>query len=70
MAVNIMKSVIMFEYTVGEWKKSKECLWNIAGKQEIYNDPWKWKKIYISNKYQISDPDLIYPNQKLKIPRD
>ena len=53
------------------WKVYKgECLWTISGYPEIYNNPFKWPNIYQANTDQIKDPDLIYPNQILKIPRD
>ncbi|MFN3604233.1 MAG: LysM peptidoglycan-binding domain-containing protein [Leptonema sp. (in: bacteria)] len=47
--------------------KPKEYLWKISGYKHIYNDPKKWKKIYEANKDQIKNPNLVYPNQKLKI---
>ncbi|MBC8527073.1 MAG: LysM peptidoglycan-binding domain-containing protein [Candidatus Cloacimonetes bacterium] len=47
-----------------------ECLWTISSYPEIYNDPFKWPQIYRANTDQIKDPDLIYPNQILQIPRD
>ncbi|HLD30515.1 MAG TPA: LysM peptidoglycan-binding domain-containing protein, partial [bacterium] len=56
-------------YVVQPWETSKDCLWNIAKKKNIYDDPWKWKKIYMANKEQIKDPDLIYTGQVLKISR-
>jgi nucleoid-associated protein YgaU len=46
-----------------------DCLWIISGKKIIYNDPVKWPRIYRANRDQIRDPDLIYPDQVLKIPR-
>ncbi len=46
-----------------------DCLWNIAKKDYIYNDPFKWPTIYEANKDKIKDPDLIYPNQVFKIIR-
>ena len=53
------------------WKIYKgECLWTISSYPEIYNDPFQWPKIYRANTDQIKDPDLIYPNQILRIPRD
>lgn len=55
-------------YTVGTWAKDRDCLWNIAGKEAIYNDPRMWPKIYMANRDQIRNPDLIYPGQELKIP--
>jgi len=55
-------------YVVGTWAKDRDCLWNIAKKKNIYNDPWKWKRIYKANMDKIEDPNLIYPGQKLIIP--
>jgi len=57
-------------YVVGTWAADRDCLWNIAGKKNIYNDPWKWKRIYRANREKIKDPDIIYPGQKLIIPRN
>lgn len=45
-----------------------DCLWNIAKKKEIYENPFAWPKIYNSNKDQIKNPNLIYPKQVFKIP--
>jgi nucleoid-associated protein YgaU len=47
-----------------------DFLWNIAKKSDIYNDPYAWSRIYTSNRDQIKNPDLIYPNQIFRIPRD
>ena len=52
------------EYTVVRG----DNLWNIARKDEVYADPYMWPRIYRANKDQISDPDLIYPDQKLAVP--
>jgi len=49
--------------------KKGECLWWIAEYEDIYNDPFMWPLIYDANKNQIDDPDLIYPDQILRIPR-
>ena len=46
-----------------------DCLWNIAKKDYIYNDPFKWPQIYEANKDKIKDPDLIYPKQVFTIIR-
>ncbi len=43
-------------------------LWGIASKPVVYDDPYMWPRIYRANKEQISDPDLIYPKQKLHVP--
>lgn len=45
-----------------------DCLWNIAKKKDIYDNPFAWPKIYKSNRDQIKNPDLIYPKQIFKIP--
>ncbi|MDN5353710.1 MAG: hypothetical protein PWQ09_466 [Candidatus Cloacimonadota bacterium] len=52
-------------YTVvrGDW------LSKIAGYSFIYDDYSKWPIIYRANRDQIKDPNLIYPDQVLKIPR-
>ncbi|MEA2103427.1 MAG: LysM peptidoglycan-binding domain-containing protein [Candidatus Cloacimonadota bacterium] len=53
------------------WKVYKgECLWTIASYPEVFNSPFEWPKIYRANKDKIKDPDLIYPNQILRIPRN
>ncbi len=43
-------------------------MWNISKKEQIYDDPYMWPRIYRKNKDQIKDPDLIYPNQVLAVP--
>jgi len=55
-------------YVVGTWERDRDCLWNIAKKKTIYDDPWKWKRIYKANRDKIKDPNLIYQGQKLIIP--
>jgi nucleoid-associated protein YgaU len=47
--------------------KKGDTLWGISKKSEIYGDPLKWRKLYENNKDVIKNPDLIYPNQKLKV---
>lgn len=53
-------------YVVQWRKKDTDCLWRIALK--VYDDASFWPAIYIANKNQIKDPDLIFPGQKFKIP--
>ena len=50
-------------YTV----KKGDYLWKIAGMPDIYGDPYKWPRIWSANAESISDPNLIYPDQLLKI---
>lgn len=46
-----------------------DYLWKISRKDDIYGDPMQWMKIYTYNREMIKDPDLIYPDWILKIPR-
>jgi nucleoid-associated protein YgaU len=55
-------------YTVGTWAKDRDCLWNIAKKPAIYDNAFLWPKIWQGNRDQITNPDVIHPGQKLKIP--
>jgi len=43
-------------------------LWNISKKEQIYDDPYMWPRIYVAN-CRIKNPDLIYPDWVLTIPR-
>ena len=45
----------------------RDCLWRISSK--FYTDPHKWKDIYKENRDKIKNPDLIWPNMILKIPK-
>jgi len=47
-----------------------EHLWGIAAVPEVYNQAEQWPLLYKSNIDQITDADLIYPGQVLRIPRD
>lgn len=44
-------------------------LWNIAGKNSIYGNPYQWPLIYKANSGQIKDADLIYAGQFFDIPK-
>ena len=48
--------------------RKRDSLWSIAGKWDVYGDPWKWFLIYDANRGKIKNPNLIYPKQKLLIP--
>jgi nucleoid-associated protein YgaU len=54
-------------YTVGTWRKDRDCLWNIAKKPDIYNDPFAWPKIWRANMELIHNPDIIQPGWQLAI---
>lgn len=55
-------------YIVGTWEKDRECLWNIAKKKDVYDNPLLWRKIYERNYDKITDPDQIKPKLILIIP--
>ena len=44
-----------------------ENLWKIA--QKYYKDPFKWLWLFKANIEQLEDPDELYPNQVIDIPR-
>jgi len=45
-----------------------DCLWKIA--EAEYGDPFRWPLIFWANRDKIKNPDLIYPKQQLRVPRD
>lgn len=47
-----------------------DCLWTIAGKSDIYGNPYEWPLIYKANHAKIKDADLIYPGQVFSITRN
>jgi len=55
-------------YVVGTWAENRDCLWNIAGRSEIYSDPMLWPRIWQANIDQIKNPDIIQPGWTLKVP--
>ncbi len=46
-----------------------DTLWDISGRQPIHADPVMWRRIYQANRDRIRNPNLIYPEQVLTIPR-
>ncbi len=53
-------------YTVKSFRGNGDCLWNIAVK--LFDDPVKWGEIYNLNKDIVSNPNLLFPGQVLKLP--
>lgn len=49
--------------------KNGDSLWWIAKFKDLYNDPFLWPIIYEANSNQIKNPNIIYPGQRLTIPR-
>jgi hypothetical protein len=53
-----------------EWTVRRgESLSKISGYEEIYSSPVRWPRIYRANRDRIEDPNLIFPDWVLKIPR-
>ncbi len=60
-------------YVVRPWADTKDCYWNISGRHYVYNNPLLWENLYqdAENKKNMpkpSDPNLILPGMKMKIP--
>jgi nucleoid-associated protein YgaU len=49
--------------------ESGDNLWNIAGQDSVYGNPYQWPLIYKANFGQIKDADLIFPGQSFNIPK-
>ncbi|RKX76257.1 MAG: hypothetical protein DRZ90_16425 [Spirochaetes bacterium] len=67
----VNESTLPAYYMVRLLPGNTDCLWNIAGYDFIYGDPWKWRILYDANKDALIDrdnPDLILPEMKLVIP--
>ena len=59
------------QYRVKAWGEVKDCLWNIAARPEVYNDPAQWQRLYTANRNKFPQPDnpnLIEPGMLLDIP--
>lgn len=82
--IKSVRSSIVVPYVTSYVVKKGDSLWKISGKNDIYNDPFKWTDIYKANKETIrswqskynaqlkegqQEADLIYPEQEFTIPR-
>ena len=56
-------------YLGGYLVVSGDNLWNIAGQDTIYSNPFMWPLIYKANSGEINDADLIHPGQYFYIPK-
>lgn len=58
-------------YVVRPWADTKDCYWNISGRNYVYDNPLLWENLYQANKINMprpNDPNLILPGMKMKIP--
>lgn len=44
-----------------------DSLWRIAGKSDVYGNPYQWPLIYKANTDKIKHADLIYPKQQFDV---
>jgi nucleoid-associated protein YgaU len=66
------KQVFLIPRSVGANEhlvKKGENLSMIAGYSNVYGSPFQWQKLHEANQNAISDPNVIYPYQVLKIAR-
>ncbi|MBN2400873.1 MAG: LysM peptidoglycan-binding domain-containing protein [Spirochaetes bacterium] len=56
-----------FTYKVRYIPERRDCLWRIA--EKYYSNPFYWPYIYKANKDKIYNPDLIWPDMLLKVPK-
>jgi len=56
-------------YLGGYLVVSGDNLWNIAGQDTVYSNPFMWPLIYKANSGQIKDADMIHPGQYFYIPK-
>lgn len=64
------KQIAELEALPTEWTVRKgETLFKISAYEQIYSNGAKWPRIYRANKDKIEDPNLIYPDWVLAIPR-
>ena len=66
----LQKEIDYYNSLPTQWTvKNGESLYKISNYEEIYADGTKWPRIYRANRDQIEDPNLIYVDQILAIPR-
>jgi nucleoid-associated protein YgaU len=56
-----------FIYKVRYIPERRDCLWRIA--EKYYSNPFYWQQIYKANTNKIYNPNLIWPNMLLKVPK-
>lgn len=77
---NYSEAIQLAQKSIDEFKKSPykyvyyivkrgDCLWKIAKMPQHYNKGSLWFKIWQANKNKIPKYNLIYPRQKLIIPK-
>jgi len=47
-----------------------ECLWIVAGYEDIYGDPVKWPRLWRGNRELIEDPDWVLAGWEITVPRN
>jgi nucleoid-associated protein YgaU len=57
------------EGSAGYRVRPGDSLWKISARPGVYGDGRRWRRLHEANRAVIRDPDLIYPNQEIRIPR-
>ena len=47
-----------------------DSLWRIAGKSDVYGNPYEWPLIYKANADKIKHADKIYPKQSFDVAKN
>ena len=58
-------------FTVRSWLAYRDSLWTIAGRPEIFGNPFRWPVLFETNKQIMPEPEnpnLIEPGMVLEIP--
>lgn len=55
-------------YTVKLRPSARDCLWRISAMKDVYGNANLWPIIWQRNQKKITNPDMIFPGQKLMIP--
>jgi hypothetical protein len=71
LALVMERAPLPSQYTVRTWTGERDCLWNIAGRAWVYNDPLQWTRLYEANRDKLpnaSNADDIDIGTVLDIP--
>jgi nucleoid-associated protein YgaU len=49
--------------------KHRDTLWDISESKTGFSDPYYWPALFRANRDVIEDPDLIYVDEQLKLPK-
>ena len=62
----VVEAVVIEQETKSYTVKKGDTLWSISDKDRMRGDSFQWPLIHDENAGKVTNPDKIYPNQKLK----